>query len=141
MRQTTGIMSASRAAATIAATQTTEVKKKKRKRVGSAVSVDMATASSDIETINAQEEEDDAKLPDAAVVAPAKTPRKVAATEERVMETPRRAVAVEERSRLGADVLADVRSQKRVRRARLSPSSPYLGPLESKPWSCSSFDC
>jgi hypothetical protein len=74
MRQTTGIMSASRAAATIAATQTTEVKKKKRKRVGSAVSVDMATASSDIETINAQEEEDDAKLPDAAVVAPAKTP-------------------------------------------------------------------
>jgi hypothetical protein len=118
-------MSASWAVATIAATQTAEAKKKKRKRDGPTVSSDTTTVSSGVETINVEEEED-VKSPDMATVPHAETPPKVAATEERVMETPRRAVAAVERSWSGADVLGEVGSQKRVRRAPHKPIKPGL---------------
>jgi hypothetical protein len=77
------------------------------------VSSDTATVSSDVETINVEEEEEDAKLPNVVTVPPAKTPRKV---------------AEEERSRLGADVLGDTRSQKRATRA---PPEPVKAGLKS----------
>jgi hypothetical protein len=48
-RQTTGKMSASQAAAMVAATQTVEDKKKKRKRTGPAVSVDTTAVSFSVE--------------------------------------------------------------------------------------------
>jgi hypothetical protein len=54
-----GKISTSRAAATIAATQTAEAKKKKRKQTRSTVLVDTATVSSDVETINVDDEEGD----------------------------------------------------------------------------------
>jgi hypothetical protein len=73
-------MSASRAAATIAATQTTEAKKK-RKRIEPAVSAHTATVSSDVETINVEEEEDDAKSPSTTTVPPTEMPGKATAME------------------------------------------------------------
>jgi hypothetical protein len=48
MRQATGKISASRAAATIATTQMVEAKKKKRKRTRSTMSVDTTTVSSGV---------------------------------------------------------------------------------------------
>jgi hypothetical protein len=51
-RQTTGKIPASRTAATIAATQTAEAKKEKRKRTRPTVSVDMALVSFSVETID-----------------------------------------------------------------------------------------
>jgi hypothetical protein len=58
--------------------------KKKRKREGPTVSVDTTTVSSDVETINIEEEEDDVKSPNAST--------------ERVVQTPK-VVGGEERSR------------------------------------------
>jgi hypothetical protein len=51
MRQATGKISSSRVAATIAATQMAEAKKKKWKRTRCSVSVDTAMVSSSVETI------------------------------------------------------------------------------------------
>jgi hypothetical protein len=58
-----------------------EAKKKKRKRTGPAVSADTMTVSSSVETINVDDEEDDAKSPDAAADPFQETPRKAASTE------------------------------------------------------------
>jgi hypothetical protein len=70
-------MPASRAATTIAATQAVE-SRKKRKRAGLVVSADTTTASSDVETINVEEnEEDDTKSPNALTERAAQMPRKV----------------------------------------------------------------
>jgi hypothetical protein len=86
--QTTSKMSASQAAATIAATQTAEAKKKKRKRTEPAVSANTATVSYGNETINVDDDEDDAKLPSTVTDPSVGTPHKAASTEERAMEMP-----------------------------------------------------
>jgi hypothetical protein len=119
MWQTASKMSASRAAATIAATQTTDAKKK-RKRTGPIVSADTVTVSSDVETIYI-EEEDNTKSPGAATTVPAEMPRKVAVTEDRAVETSGKVVTAEKRSRSGTDILGDVGSQKRARKAPPKP--------------------
>jgi hypothetical protein len=117
----TGKRSTSRAAATIAATQMTEAKKKKQKRTGPVVLADTATVSFGIETINVDDEEDDAKSPKVATVPSAETPRKAASTEERAIETPCRTSAMEERPRSGADSLGDAGSHKRARKVPPKP--------------------
>jgi hypothetical protein len=66
-------MSASKAAATIVATQPAE--SKKRKRGGLTLSTDTVTASTDIETVVA--DEDDARSPDALIERVTQMPRKV----------------------------------------------------------------
>jgi negative regulator of sigma E activity len=121
-----GKISASRFAATIVSTQTAEAKKKKPKRIGLAVSVVMATVSSGIEIINVDDEEDDAKSPSAMTAPSTGTPRKAASTEEPVMETPRRTLTTEEHPRSSADMLGDVGSQKRVKKAPRKPCKPVL---------------
>jgi hypothetical protein len=73
-RQATGKIPGSRVADTIAATQTTEAKNKKRKRIRPTVSVDMTTISSGVETIDIGDEEDDAKSPGATTTPSARTP-------------------------------------------------------------------
>jgi hypothetical protein len=75
-------MSASRAVTTIAATQTAQAKKKKRKRTRSTVSVDTTTISSDIETIDIDNEEGDMESPSATITPSAGTPRRVASPEK-----------------------------------------------------------
>jgi hypothetical protein len=72
----TGTISASRAVATIAATQTVEAKKKKRKRVGPTVSADTTTVNYDVETINVNEEGVTPSRPAGQRSLPAETPRK-----------------------------------------------------------------
>jgi hypothetical protein len=76
-RHATGKMPASRAEATITATQTAEAKKKKRKRTKPTVSVDTTTVSSDIETIDVDDEEGDTESPGAMAAPSAGTPRRV----------------------------------------------------------------
>jgi hypothetical protein len=120
----TGKMSTSRAAATVAATQTAEPKKKKRKRTGPTVSTDTTTVSSDVETINVEDEEDDTKSPSEATIPSAGTPRKAASTEEWATETPRRTSMIEECPRSGAETLGNTGSQKRATKAHRSPASP-----------------
>lgn len=115
MRQTAGKMSASRAAATVAATQAAESKKKKkrkRKRAGPTVSVHTTTASSDVEIINIKEEKDDVKS--------------LSTSTEQATETPRKAIVVEECSRSGADVPGDAVSQKSAKKAPPKTIKPGL---------------
>jgi hypothetical protein len=89
MRQATVKVPASWAVATIAATQTAEAKKKKRKQTRSTVSVDTTMVSSGVETIEVDDNEGDTESPSATVAPSAGTPRKVASTEEQVVGTPR----------------------------------------------------
>jgi uncharacterized protein (DUF1800 family) len=83
---------------------------------------------SDVETINIEEEEDDARSPSAAMMPPTETPSKVTAAEERATETPRKAVAAEGHSRSDADVSSDAGSQKRAKKA---PPKPIKSELRS----------
>jgi hypothetical protein len=110
-------MPASRAAARIAATQTTKAKKKIRKRADPAASTDTAAVSSNVETINVDDEEDDARSPSAAMVPATEMPHKAAAVEERATEMPYKAATMEERSRWGVNILEDAGSYKRAIRA------------------------
>jgi hypothetical protein len=68
-----GKIFASQAATTIAATQTAEAKKK-RKRTKSTVLVDMTTVNSDVETIDV-DEEGDVESPSATAAPSTGTPR------------------------------------------------------------------
>jgi hypothetical protein len=119
----TGKMSTSKAAATITATQTAKAKKKKRKKTGPVVSTDTATVSSGVETINIDDEEDDAKSPDVVAAPSTEMPRKAVSMEERATETPRRTFVMEERPMPRTYSLGDAGSQKRRGRPLLSPAS------------------
>jgi hypothetical protein len=125
-RQTTGKVSASRAAATIVATQTVEAKKKKRKRTRSTMSVDIAMVSSGVETIEVDDEEGDAESPSATAAPSVGTPRQAVSTEEQAAETPHRMSASEERPRSSADIVGDLGSHKRARKAPPKPCKPGL---------------
>jgi hypothetical protein len=82
-------MSASWAAATIAATKTAEAKKKKRKQTRSTVSVDMTTVSSNVETNNVDNKEGNVKSPSTTAAPSVGTPRRAASPEKQAVETPR----------------------------------------------------
>jgi hypothetical protein len=104
-RQTAGKIPASKAVVMIAATQAAE-SKKKRKRVGPAVSADTSTTGTDVEMIGI-EEDDDAKSPNASIEQAAQTPRKITGGGEH--------------PRSGADVLGDAGWQKRAKNAPPKP--------------------
>lgn len=70
------------------------------------MTVDVMTASSDVETINIKEE-DDAKSPDVSA--------------EKAVQTPRKVTGQEERPRSGTEVPDDARSQKRAKKALPKP--------------------
>jgi hypothetical protein len=123
--QTTGKISASRDAATIVVTQTVEAKKK-WKQTRPTVLVDTATVSSGIETIEVDEEEGDAESPIATVAPSVGTPRRVASMEEQAVETPRRTSATEECPRSSVDIVGDLGSHKRSRKAPPKPCKPGL---------------
>jgi hypothetical protein len=74
--QTAGKISASRVAASIAATQTAEAKKKKRKHTRSTVSFDMTIVSSDVETIDVDDEVANVESPSTTAAPSAGTPRR-----------------------------------------------------------------
>jgi hypothetical protein len=119
-------MSASRAAATIAATQTAEAKKKKRKQTRSTVSVDTTTVSSDVETIDVDNEEGDIESPSATVAPSVGTPCRAASPEKQAMETPHQTSSMQERPRSGADMVGDLGSHKRARKAPPKLCKPGL---------------
>jgi hypothetical protein len=125
-QQVRGKIPTSRAAATIAATQTAEAKKKKRRRSRPAVSVDAATVSSGVKTIEVDDEEGDAESPGAMAAPFAGTPRRATSTEEQVVETPCRTSATDERPRSSADTVGDLGSHKRARKAPPKPCKPGL---------------
>jgi hypothetical protein len=106
--------------ATIATTQTAKAKKKS-KRVGPAAPANTAAVSSGVETINVEEEENEAKSPSAATVSPPEMPRKAMATEGQSLHTPCKGATLEECSRSGAVVLGDAGSQKKVKKAPPKP--------------------
>jgi hypothetical protein len=131
-RQATGKISASRAATTITATQSAEAKKKKQKRTRSTVSVDTTIVSSDVETIEVDDDEGDTESPSATAAPSAGTPRKAASMEEQAVGTPRQTLATQERSRSSIDVVGDLGSHKRLERPLLSPASLASGRQPSK---------
>jgi hypothetical protein len=117
-RQTAGKVSASRTAASITTTQTAEAKKKKkRKRTRSTVSVDTATVSSNIETIDVDDEEGDVESPSATVAPSVGTPRRAVSPVKQAVETPRQISTTQEHPRLGTDTIGDLGSHKRVKKA------------------------
>jgi hypothetical protein len=126
MRLAMGKISASRAAATITETQTAEAKKKKRKRTRPTESVDMATVSSSVETIEVNDEDGDAESPGAIVALSTGTPCRAVSTEEQTVEMPRRMSATEERPRSSADTVRDLESHKKVRKVPPKPCKPGL---------------
>jgi hypothetical protein len=93
-RQTAGKISASRAA-----TQAAEAKKKKRKRTRSAVSADTTLISSDVETIDVDDEEGDVESPKATTPLSAGTARRAATPEKQKVETPCQASKTQEHPR------------------------------------------
>jgi hypothetical protein len=121
-----GKVSASQAVATIAVTQTAEVKKKKSKRTRSAVQVDMTTVSSDVETINVDDEEGDVKSPSATTSPSAGTPRKAASPVKQEVETPHETSKNQERPKLSTDPMGDLGSHKRAKKALPKPCKPGL---------------
>jgi hypothetical protein len=84
-----GMISASRVTTTIAATQMAEAKKKKRKRTRSTVSVDTTTVSSNVETIEVDDDKGDTESLSATAAPYAGTPHKAASIEEQAVRTPR----------------------------------------------------
>jgi hypothetical protein len=120
MLQTSGKMSASRAAATIAATQTMEAKKK-RKRTGLTVLVDTTTVSSGVETIDVDNEEGDVESPSATATPSAGTPLKAASLEKQAVGTPRQTSSTQECPRWSTDTMGDLGSHKRARKAPPKP--------------------
>jgi hypothetical protein len=125
-RQAKGKVPTSRAAATIAATQTAEAKKKKWKQTRSTVSVDTTMVSSGVETIEDDDEEGDTELPSKMAAPSVGTPHKAASTEEQAVETPRQTSVTQERLRSSADTMGDLRSHKRARKAPPKPCKPGL---------------
>jgi hypothetical protein len=120
-RQTTGKISASRAA-----TQVVEVKKKKRMWTWSAVSADMTTISSDVETIDVDDEEGDAESLKVAATPSAGTPRRAASPEKQAVETPCQASKTQEHPRSSIDLMGDLGWHKRAKKAPPKPCKPDL---------------
>jgi hypothetical protein len=85
------------------------------------VSADTTIVSFSIETINIDDEEDDAKSLDAVADPSTEMPHKVVSAEERVTETPSRTSMTEECPRSGPNSLGDAGSQKRARKAPPKP--------------------
>jgi hypothetical protein len=125
-RQATGKISASRATATIAATQATEAKKKKRKCTRSTVSVDTTAVSSGVETIDVDDDEGNAESLSTISAPSARTPRKAASMKEQVVGMPRQTSSTQEHPRSGTDMVGDLGSHNRARRAPPKPCKPGL---------------
>jgi hypothetical protein len=113
-QQTAGKIPASQAA-----TQVTEAEKRRGKRTRSAVSVDTTTRSSDVETIDVEEDEGDVQSPK-ATTAPS--------LGRRAAETPRPAPGAQGLSTSSTDPADDTGSNKRQKKAPPKPCKPNLRP-------------
>jgi hypothetical protein len=122
MRQTAGKVFAFRVAASIAATQTAEVKKKKRNPTRSTVPVDTTTTSSDIETIDIDDEEDDIESPRETVAPSAGTPHRAVAPVKQGVEMPCQMSMTQERPKSSTDTIGDLGSHKRAKKAPPKPA-------------------
>jgi hypothetical protein len=100
-----------------AATQIGEAKKRRGNRTRSAVSTDTTTVSSDIETINVEDDEGDVQSPKATM---ALSPGRQAA------ETPGPTSRTQGRSTSSTDPEGDVGSNKRMKKAPPKPCKPDL---------------
>jgi hypothetical protein len=125
-QQTAGKISASRAMASVAVTQTAEAKKKKRKQTRSAVLVDTTIVSSDIETIDIGDEKGDIESPKATAAPSAGTPRRAASSGKQAVETPRQTSKTQERPKSSTDLVGDLGSHKRVKKAPPKRCKPGL---------------
>jgi hypothetical protein len=121
-----GKISASWAAASIAATQTAEVKKKKRKWTRLTVSVDMTTVCSDVEIIDVDDEEGDVESPSATAAPSAGRPRRAVSPIKQAVETPRQMSKAQELPNSGTDTVGDLGSHKWAKKASPKPCKPDL---------------
>jgi hypothetical protein len=111
-QQTAGKIPASQAA-----TQIAEAKKRRGKRTRSAVSGDTTTMSSDIETIDVEDNEGDMQSPKATTAL---------SPTGQAVETPRPAPEAQRRSTSSTGPTDDVGSNKRLRKALPKPCKPGL---------------
>jgi hypothetical protein len=112
MRQTPGKIPSSQAA-----TQIVEVKKRRVKQTRSTVLADTTTVSSDVETIDVEDDEGDMQLPKATT---APSPGK------QVAETPHLTSRTQGRSTSSTNPVGDVESNKRMKKALPKPCKPGL---------------
>jgi hypothetical protein len=112
MRQTTGKIPASQAA-----TQIVEAKKRRGKQTRSTVSADTTTRSSNVETIDVEEDEGDVQSPRATTAMSPGT---------RAVETPRLAPGVQGLSTSSTSPEDDAGSNKRLKKAPPKPCKPSL---------------
>jgi hypothetical protein len=111
-RQTAGEIPASQAA-----TQAAEAKKRKGKRTKSAVSADSTIISFDVETIDVDDGEGDMQSPKSTTAS---------SPEKQVVETPRQTSKMQGRSTSSIDLVGDLGSHKRMKKAWLKPCKPGL---------------
>jgi hypothetical protein len=114
MQQTAGKIPTSQVA-----TQVTEAKKRRGKRTRSAVSADTTMKSSDVETIDVEEDEGDVQSPK-ATTAPS--------PDRQTAETPRSAPRAQGLSTSSTGPADDGGSNKRLKKAPPKPCKPNLGP-------------
>jgi hypothetical protein len=111
-RQTAGKIPASQAVAQVA-----EAKKRRGKQTKSAVSADITTKSSDIETIDVEEDDGDVQSPK-ATTAPS--------SGRQAAETPRPAPGAQGLSTSSTGLADDVRSNRRLKKAPPKPCKPNI---------------
>jgi hypothetical protein len=99
------------------ATQVAEAKKRRGKRTRSAVLVDTTTISSDVETIDVDDEEGDAQSPKAT---------RAPSSGKRAVETLRHTSKAQGRSTLSTDPTCDLGSNKRMKKVPPKPCKPGL---------------
>jgi hypothetical protein len=111
-RQTAGKIPASQDA-----TQAAEAKKRRGKQTKSAVLADTTTISSDVETIDVDDEEGDEQSPKAT---------KAPSPEKQAVEMPHQMSKAQGRSTSSTDPAGDLGSNKRMKKAPPKPCKPSL---------------
>jgi hypothetical protein len=103
--------------ASAVATQTAEAKKKIKEADQVRGSIDTTTVSSDIETIDVDDEEGDIELPKATAAPSAGTPHRAASPGKQAVEMPRQTSKTQECPKSSTDLVGDLGSHKRAKKA------------------------
>jgi hypothetical protein len=90
------------------------------------MSVDTTTISSNIETIDVDDEEGDVESPSTTAAPSAGTPRRAASPVKQAVETPRQMSKTQEHPKSSTNTMGDLGSHKRAKKAPPKPCKPGL---------------
>jgi hypothetical protein len=90
------------------------------------VSVGTTTVSSDVETIDVDDEEGDVESPSATTAPSTGTPRRAASPVKQTIEMPRQMSKTQERPKSSTDAMGDLGLHKRAKKTPPKPCKPGL---------------